>query len=137
MLKVIANGSKWAGDTEDPIEVLFERLLKHVLDPRWEECFIHRAYGAIEGGRDASGRMTFVDTGPIYPDAPGALRFCGNFLEVSAVFTIDTDEPETIERLTSLIRQNQARPEYQQARQSLERALGHEPPRRDRHREAA
>jgi hypothetical protein len=113
MLKINGNGSKWAGDPPDSLEMLFARLAQHMLDPRLEDVFISPARVGVDAGRDpATGQRMYVDGDPIYPDAPNAVRFCGNFLEVSAGFSIDTDDPELIERLTAAIGANQARPDY-------------------------
>lgn len=87
MLTITSNGSKWAGEAPDTIEDLCDVLTREPLD-RSFEC-----YG------------NFVIT----PDDEigGPTRFFGNFANLSHVFNIDTDEPKTIERLTSLIRANQ------------------------------
>lgn len=88
---VYSNGSKWAGDKPDSIETLLTVLGSYVLD---------RTFECGEPGQ------TFI-----YSDA-GMTCFFGNFLELSHVFQIDTDEPELIERLTAAINANMARPNY-------------------------
>lgn len=45
------------------------------------------------------------------PDGKGT-RFWGNFANISHAFQVDTDEPETIERLTAAIRANQQTTAY-------------------------
>jgi hypothetical protein len=119
MIKIISNGSKWAGEQPDSIETLLERLASHALDPRFEEFgnFILPARRARHLGNDQ-----YQDLGPVYPEAPDAVRFWGNFLELSAVFEVDTDEPELIDRLTSAIRANQATPAYVAAKRAQEAA---------------
>lgn len=83
-----SNGSKWAGEPPDPIDALFERLRVNTLS-RVHSPFI---YGAQ---RDADYVM-----------------FAGNFLDISAVFSIETDDQDLIERLSRAIRSNMQRPEY-------------------------
>lgn len=86
--RINSNGSKWAGQAPDTIEQLLDVLNNYALDRRFEE-----------GGNFIMDRE------------PG-VRFWGNFLKLSHVFSIDTDEPQTIERLTKAIRENQKRPDY-------------------------
>jgi hypothetical protein len=35
-IRIVGNRSKWAGDPQDPLPMLFARLEKYPLDPRWE-----------------------------------------------------------------------------------------------------
>ena len=120
MLNIISNGSKWAGESPDGIDKLFERLGSHPLDPRFEGYgnFIMSPLCHYTTERDEFGTPRYVDdlSRPIYPESQGAVRFFGNFYCLSAVFSIDTDEPELIERLTNAVRANQATDAYQQAR---------------------
>lgn len=117
MTKIISNGSHWAGEEESPLASLFEVLATQPLlrsferygnfiqaDPEieWLEWQASREFPHI--GRHVPGPS---------PYAPLMVhRFWGNFLNVSHVFSIDTDEPELIERLTAAIRANQQRPDY-------------------------
>lgn len=100
-ITIQSNGSKWAGESADPIEALFERLATYTLNPMFEEY----------------GNFVFVE-----PDS-STVRFWGNFFDLSAVFSIDTDEPGTIRRLTDAIRANQATDAYQVAREANARAV--------------
>lgn len=95
MIRIQSNGSKWAGEPLDTIEDLYAVLATETLDPRFEDCgnFI-----TMEGA---------------------TAHLFGNFYTVSHVFNLDTDEPETIQRLTSLIRANQATPAYTQSQKEL------------------
>jgi hypothetical protein len=93
-----SNGSKWAGDEPDSIDQLFEVLASHVLDRRFE-CPLGHAFISV---CQASERWAI----------PGTTRFHGNFLTLSHVFSIDTDEPELVARLTAAIEANMARPDY-------------------------
>jgi hypothetical protein len=35
-MRIVGNGSKWAGDPQDPLPMLFARPEKFPPDPRWE-----------------------------------------------------------------------------------------------------
>lgn len=83
-----SNGSKWAGQAPDTIDRLLKVLASHPLDRVFE------MYGNF-----------------IYP-VNEMTRFWGNFLTMSHIFSIDTDEPDIIERLTAAIRKNQQRQDY-------------------------
>lgn len=48
----------------------------------------------------------WIDGPPIYPDSPDAVRFFGNFAEVSHGFTLDLDDAGLIERMRAAIEQN-------------------------------
>jgi hypothetical protein len=75
-----ANGSKWAGQAPDTIEELIEVMRTEPLDPRF------KPYADNEG--------------------QGVVRFLGNFLRVSHVFNITTDDPEVCARLYRAIDDN-------------------------------
>ena len=90
-----SNGSRWAGQAPASVDELLDVLARETLDPRFEKY----------------GNFILRDETP--------LRFWGNFLSVSHVFSIDTDDAALIERLTAAIRANQQRPAYQTARASL------------------
>ncbi len=85
---ITANGSKWAFAAPDTINDLLKVMASGPLDRSFE------AYGNF-----------------IYPGFE-ATQFMGNFLTVSHVFNIETDEPDVIEKLTAAIRENQQRPDY-------------------------
>ncbi len=108
------NGSKWAGDAPDPLSKLFDMLKQHPLDRFWERngglwCLAH---GSTFGGRNDKGEQIWLDTGPIYPEQPYTVRFCGNFLTYSHGFSIETDDAEVIEALHTAIAENMHRPDY-------------------------
>ena len=48
----------------------------------------------------------WIDGAPIYPDAPDARRFFGNFANLSHVFTIDLADAGLIDRMRAAIRDN-------------------------------
>jgi hypothetical protein len=48
------------------------------------------------------------DGAPIYPDAPNAVSYCGNFIGYSFGFSLSTDDTEVIYRIDSAIAKNLA-----------------------------
>lgn len=103
------------------IESLCVNLETTALDPTFEaygNFLLNDLYRARRGGVGEDDWVNDLSK-PIYPDHPGAVRFFGNFWNLSFVFNIDTDEPALIERLTQAIRKNQQSPAYQAARQEL------------------
>jgi hypothetical protein len=98
------NGSKFAGDPPDDLDTLRARLRAEPLDPKFEkygDFVLDLAGDKIPGDRVAPA---------------GTVRFWGNFYDLSAGFSIDTDEPATIAEFTALERATQATPAYQAAR---------------------
>lgn len=91
--EILSNGSKWAGQSPDPIEALLARLESETLDPRFEH------YGG------------FVDT---LDD--GRTTFFGNFGTYSHVFNIITDDEDVVRELTAAIRANQQTQAYVELR---------------------
>lgn len=123
MVLINSNGSKWGGEQPDQLAALFERLASTPLDPEFEDygnfC-CGEARKGIASKDEQTGETVYLSGDPIYPEAPTAVRFWGNFYEVSAVFSIDTDEPDLIEKLTTAIRANQASPAYLAAKVQCE-----------------
>lgn len=97
MLEVISNGSKWAGEKPDTIEDLLNVLDKYVLDP------------------------TFESYGNFIIKSNNSVKFFGNFLTLSHVFNIVTDELEIINKLSHAINQNQERSEYKENKIQIQR----------------
>lgn len=93
------NGSKWAGEAPDPIELLLERLATYTLTPSLAGYGTQSAYD------------------------PTLTHFFGNFVEVSAGFGICTDDPDLIASLNRLIRANVQTPAYKDAKQEYEADL--------------
>lgn len=126
MIVIENNGSKSAGESPDSIDQLLERLAAAPLDPTFEDYgnFVMPARGSRHvRGYDDNGTYVdyYEDLGPIYPEAPDAVMFWGNFFAISARFGIYTDEAELIDRLTAAIRANQQRPDYLEAKTDRER----------------
>jgi len=90
MIEIISNGSKWAGESPDPIEKLFEVLQKHPLD---RTIF-----------RDRYFQLSDVD--------PTQVTIHGNFCGVSHVFRIRTNESTLIQQLVEAIAANVQRKDY-------------------------
>ena len=91
---ILTNGSKWAGDTPDDIQVLLEVLAKNVLDPSFEQyhCYEPVPFDPLlkERGEESARK---------YLPWVGAATFSGNFLTVSHVFHIITQDQQVIETL--------------------------------------
>lgn len=119
LTQIESNGSKWAWEAPDNIEQLLARLQSETLDPMFEEYgnFVSPARKAHHQRDQSTGwQHVYTDAGPVYPDHPDALHFWGNFQTYSHVFSIYTDDPALIERLTAAIRANQATDAYQAAK---------------------
>ena len=107
MLEIISNGSKWAGQQPDSIEELLNVLDKYTLDPTFEK------YG------------NFINSNPewLKPEAveeyKGCTKFFGNFMTLSHVFNIITDDTEVIEALTKAINKNVETLQYKKFRQEI------------------
>ncbi len=78
-MRIISNGSKWAGEEPDRLEILLEVLRTETLDPRFEE------------------RGSFVTR-----TGTGTVRIFGNFLTVSHVFNIEGTEEELAEAINAI-----------------------------------
>jgi len=95
MIKITSNGSKWAGESPDSIEVLKQRLKENTLSPFFE------GYGNFV---EPYGDITCIS---------------GNFLDISHVFDIKTDDENFIEEMTKLIRANQKTDKYREEKNRL------------------
>lgn len=104
MIQILANGSKWMGQSPDPVEVLLEMLSRHTLNPMFE----------THGNFIIEKPPTFIPDGPVEGTIYG---FFGNFYDVSHVFDLYTDETELIHKLITAIRKNQMSIAYLEARQ--------------------
>ncbi len=78
-MRIVSNGSKWAGEEPDSLEKLLEVLRTEILDPRFEE------------------RGSFVAR-----TSNGIVRIFGNFLTVSHVFNIEGTEEELSEAIEAI-----------------------------------
>ena len=104
MLEIISNGSKWNGEKPDSIDILIEVLKDYALDPMFEEC------------------GDFVNHNPTWlnPEAKEKYKNCteifGNFLTLSHVFNIITDDKNIIDKLAKCIQDNKSTGEYIRAK---------------------
>ena len=110
MVNIISNGSHFAGSGPSPLSELEEALKAYPLDRTFE------AYG------------NFIIQPTLEHDH--VVRFWGNFATLSHVFSIDTDEPTIIDRLTRLIRENQGREDYLAQRDPMKGRKKERKPRR-------
>lgn len=106
MLEIESNGSKWFGQQPDSIEKLKDVLKNYTLDPAFERCgnFVNRKPQWV--------RKELIEK------YKGCTIIFGNFLALSHVFRIITDDEEFISEMEALINENKKRPEYQEARAS-------------------
>lgn len=110
---LVINYNGWKGPGSWPLSKLFEMLATHPLDKRHNDgdCFMTMAHG---GAPITDGLRTVgcVDTGPIYPAHPHAVRFSGTFKTYAHNFCIYTDDAEVIDVLSAAIEENMQRPDY-------------------------
>jgi len=90
-----SNGSKWAGQSPDNIDKLIERLNLYTIEERFF-CKFQRGFG------NDKKKYTLC---PISKEK-GMYWFFGNFLEVSAVFRIETNDQQIVEKLKKAITNN-------------------------------
>ena len=94
-----SNGSKWRGESPDPIETLLGRLAdtEYILDPVFEK------YGNFAENVEHEGKRGFV-------------LFHGNFLTHSAVFSILSDDPAVCGKLFAALKAHKGSQRYRNAR---------------------
>lgn len=113
---IMSNGSKWAGEEEDDVETLLNVLATYRLD---YERFSNSGpfYSADPCTWAHNPEWNWENNVPKYIDGPrlyacdGVVRFFGNFLAVSHVFNIDTNDKPTIDALIAAIDANALIPE--------------------------
>ena len=100
-----SNGSKWIGESLDSIDQLIEVLASHTLDPKFEQygCFVQ-----------TDNEISWPDGSPDHW-TPAMYQFFGNFLELSHVFRIDSDDPDVKRRLCAAIHDNRQTDAYKAA----------------------
>jgi hypothetical protein len=122
MLQIDYIGTKTTipGWPENTIEGLFDALerweldgrLNHAGDPRFTPHPDRKPFrwpALRSGGSSYSqelGCAVYLDGPPIYPDAPDAVSYCGNFVGYSFGFHLTTDDRALIERLDAAIAKN-------------------------------
>jgi hypothetical protein len=100
MLTINSNDSKWYGQQPDTIEELKEALKNYTLDPIFER------YG------DFVNRTPIWDNPEYKEKYKGCTLIWGNFLTLSHVFNIVTDDELLIGEIEALVAENKKRPEY-------------------------
>jgi hypothetical protein len=106
MIDIISNGSHWYGESPDTIDDLLATLATEPLDRKFEQ------YGNFVNPDPQWLRKVTKDGYTSFYPGLRVTSFFGNFYTTSHVFTIYTDDPDTIAKLTTAIRANQARPDY-------------------------
>ena len=99
---IICNGSKWAGESPDPLESFIYNLKNYMLDPCHEE---YGFYDLVVADEYLTGRVPEEFKGYSY-------HFSGNFFTLSACFSIYIADRETAYMLASLIYDNVMGDEY-------------------------
>ena len=125
-LYVHLNGPDLTLPDNDSLLILLTLLQSHTLDPFFEDYgnFMVPCREAHKGEFDADTcEYSYTDVGPIYDDAPEAVRFFGNFVDVEHPFKVDTDDPQLIGVLLDAIRRNQQRSGYLDARSESSRLI--------------
>lgn len=99
------------------LDALLGMLETHTLDPRFEAYgnFIYPHRQCRSTRNPVTRERVYEDVGPMDPEHPGDVHVWGNFFDYSYAFSIITDEPEVVERLTTAIRANQATDRYRAA----------------------
>ena len=94
-VRIISNGSKWAGEKPDNLSMLYKRLKENTLDPTFED------YGNF-----------------FYRLQNGSFTAFGNFLDISHVFNIVGNLKEMLS-IAKAIKEAKKKPEYIKAKFEL------------------
>lgn len=113
-----SNGSKWRGEQPDDIGLLLVTLNHYSLDPAFEKfgnfITLDPCVGVANpkfNHGDGNSEPQWIDGQRIF-EAEGVAYFHGNFYALSRVFSIYTNDAETIQKLTDAIRANQQSGDY-------------------------
>lgn len=109
MLEIISNGSKWFGEAPDTINDLIKVMGEHTLDPIYE-----KSGGII----NAHPHWCSEKSAKKYN---GCTIFSGNFIDISHVFYIVTDEQPVIAQLSKVILTNINSAAYKEAKIAAEK----------------
>lgn len=105
IIEIRSNGSKWAGEQPDSIEMLLNVLESYTLDPCFEDFGnFATEFKPTKGWNEKNEQYK------------GCTSFFGNFSTLSHVFNIITNDNELIQKLTEVIRANQQTEAYKEAR---------------------
>ena len=101
------NGSKWAGQAPDDLQVLLDRMRDYSLS--WPGTDPFMTWETFEQGPIMPADLICTDLGVITEDGAtlvGKIIFSGNFYKISHAFRISTDDPEVIATLRHAIAEN-------------------------------
>jgi len=87
-------GSKWAGEAPDSIDTLIKRLSTYTIEDRF--------FCKFKGRFDSKKKYVICPISKVNDN----YIFFGNFEEISGVFRIETNCPETIKKLRNAIINN-------------------------------
>lgn len=116
------------GESDSPLQTLFDRLRDTTLDPRFEAFGNFMIFNPCLDIPNPAYQPSWYLGGNGLPEwihgprlfaVEPVVHFLGNFLHWSQVFSIYTNHPPTIDRLTFAIRINQQTDAYQAARETL------------------
>lgn len=109
---IMSCGSRWAGEEAGDIAELLNVLGKYRLDTKRFGHFYSLdpcSWAYNSKWTPGCGEPHYVDGERMYA-CDGVYRFFGNFEELSHVFNIDTNDPETIAALIAAIEANKSLP---------------------------
>ena len=102
-----SNGSKWAGQDPDDIDELLRVLAEYKLRPNLAPFVeLNPCQGVYNPAFRYDAKEPQYIAGPRLFKADGVVHFSGNFDKLSHVFSIYTNDPDTISRLTAAIKEN-------------------------------
>lgn len=84
---------------------LFDALSRWTLDPSLGDCKC-RAWESVAVRNAETGRTTFEEVRPMFPEHPEAMSYSGNFLRYSFCFHIVTHDTALIAALDAAIAAN-------------------------------
>lgn len=118
--RTLVNATGHPSQHKPDIEAFLLMLAKHTLDPSFEEYgnFVYPHHRSREFRDPTTLELSYEDLGPMDPEHPEDVHIWGNFFDYSYGFSIVSDEPAVIERLTAAIRANQLTPTYLAAKES-------------------
>ena len=108
---IASNGSKWMGEEEDDVPALLEVLGRAELDvDRFKSFITINPCRGVKNPRyyPGAGQLQWIDGPRLFAVEP-VVRFFGNFVNLSHVFQIYTNDTDTIDLLTKAIEANLAR----------------------------
>jgi len=101
-----SNGSKWAGQEPDDLNLLLKTLGHYTLNiDHWGDCIdANPCQGVRNPARTKASPSQWIDGPRLF--TANVTHFSGNFIEVSHVFSVYTNDEGTIKTLTDAIHHN-------------------------------